>query len=81
MGCSDQSIGSASGKELSGLMALSGVYAIVNRENGKRYVGSAINIPKRWREHQRGLQRGCHENSYLQGAWNKYGEGAFEFVV
>lgn len=60
---------------------LSGIYAIVNLENGKRYVGSAVNLARRWREHTRQLQRGVHPNRYLQSAWLKYGECSFEFSV
>ncbi len=57
----------------------SGVYTITNTKNGHRYVGSAVNLTKRWREHRHGLRNETHRNAYLQRAWNKYGEGAFKF--
>lgn len=59
----------------------SGIYKIENILTGKYYVGSAINIKKRWREHINKLRRGTHENDHLQKAFNKYGEDAFNFEV
>lgn len=60
-----------------------GIYEIMNLEDGKTtsYVGGSVNIECRWNEHVRDLHRGDHGNSYLQRAWNKYGEGAFSFCV
>ncbi|MCK9437465.1 MAG: GIY-YIG nuclease family protein [Synergistaceae bacterium] len=57
----------------------SGVYAIENKVNGKRYIGSAINIRRRFIEHKSPLRRGIHWNKYLQRAWNMYGEESFDF--
>ncbi len=59
----------------------SGVYQIRCIPTGKIYVGSAVNLRKRWAEHRRSLKRGSHGNRYLQFAWNKYGEEHFEFSV
>ncbi len=58
-----------------------GVYAIVNRVNGKRYVGSASNISKRWSRHRLDLRAGKHPNAHLQAAWRQYGEEFFDFVL
>lgn len=58
---------------------VSGVYEILNTNNGKRYVGSAVSIRSRWNDHRMHLRRGSHHSSVLQSAWIKYGEGAFEF--
>jgi group I intron endonuclease len=60
-------------------MAESGIYEIVNRVNGKRYVGSATDLDQRWKEHQWGLRSNRHHSRYLQNAWAKYGHTAFEF--
>lgn len=61
---------------------LSGVYSIRNVITGKVYVGSTVKtIETRWYEHRRDLRHGDHKNRYLQRAWNKYGEAAFEFSV
>lgn len=58
-----------------------GIYAIINRINGKQYIGSTVNINKRLIEHRYGLNANRHFNQHLQRAWNKYGEEAFEFKV
>lgn len=59
----------------------SGVYQILNLNNGKRYIGSSVNLEKRGREHFSALQMGCHCSSHLQNAWNKYGKNNFEFSI
>lgn len=59
----------------------SGIYAIMNIVNGKQYVGSAVNIPGRWRVHRHHLRARTHTNRYLQHAWNKHGEAAFTFTI
>ena len=59
----------------------SGIYMIENVINGKKYIGSAVNINKRWYQHRYTLNRKIHDNSYLQNAWNKYGEENFEFII
>ena len=58
-----------------------GVYAITNNRTGKRYIGSAVNIQRRWKQHRNELTSGCHHNSKLQKSWNKYYPEAFEFSV
>lgn len=60
---------------------VSGIYTITNRENGKVYVGSAVNVRKRLYNHRYHLQRGTHKSSLLQRAWSKYGESAFDFCL
>jgi len=57
------------------------IYEIRNNNNGKIYVGSAQNVEKRWRNHKWALNRGTHNNPYLQNAWNKHGEENFTFLV
>ena len=59
----------------------SGIYAIVNKTNGHRYIGSASNLDKRQRQHFRNLKNQCHPNDHLQSAWNKFGGDNFEFVT
>ncbi len=54
-----------------------GIYAIVNSVNGKRYVGSSINLRKRLQMHKRKLLAGLHHSQILQRAWNKYGATCF----
>lgn len=62
-------------------MVDSGIYEIKNQTNGKRYIGSAVCIARRWAEHCSGLRRGQHDNQHLQRAFDKYGETAFVFSV
>ena len=59
----------------------SGIYAITNRQNGKQYIGSSIDLPKRRREHWNALLGGYHQNQHLQRSVNRYGLGAFAFDV
>ena len=58
-----------------------GIYKIVNKINGKYYVGGSKNIDNRWREHKADLRNNAHHNNYLQNSWNKYGEHNFEFTM
>ena len=58
----------------------SGIYAIVNKINGKMYIGSAINIEKRWKLHKY-LFKLNKNSKYLQREVNKYGEDNFIFKV
>ena len=59
----------------------SGIYIIQNTTNRKTYVGSAVNILRRWYDHRSNLRRNEHENPHLQRAWIKYGEASFQFSV
>lgn len=60
---------------------LSGVYIITNTVNGNRYIGSSIDIHRRWWQHRSQLCKGTHGNQILQRAWDKYGESSFEFSI
>ena len=62
-------------------MNKSGVYLIKNTQNGKIYIGSAVNIKRRWGIHRSTLKGDYHDNEHLQRAWNKYGKDAFEFQI
>ena len=66
---------------LSTISKASGIYAIVNKVNGKRYVGSAVNFKKRAIIHKYHLKKGTHHCEHLQRAWNKYGPESFAFVI
>ncbi len=58
-----------------------GVYEIKNTKNGHRYVGSSVNVEKRWSTHIAVLVRKKHHSAALQRAWNKYGAGRFVFKI
>jgi len=59
----------------------SGIYKILNKVNGKFYIGSAIDLIKRWKEHAYYLNNSTHKNTHLQSAWNKYWDVSFEFII
>jgi len=60
---------------------MQGIYRIRNILDDMRYVGSAQEFDSRWKVHRKELNKGTHWNSYLQNAWNKYGEENFAFEV
>lgn len=60
---------------------MQGIYAIVNTVNGKRYVGSAMNIRLRWESHRRHLANGTHHCKHLQRAWLKHGPDVFKWEI
>lgn len=62
-------------------MIKTGIYRITNITNNKIYIGSAVNINKRWRDHKWYLKENKHHNSHLQSSYNKYGLENFEFIV
>lgn len=57
--------------------SVAGVYAIRNRATGCHYVGSAVSIKRRMRDHFSKLRIGIHENKHLQHSFLKHGEGVF----
>ena len=60
---------------------ISGVYEIRNTKNGHCYIGSSVNILKRWQLHLSLLNSGKHHSLYLQNAYSKYGKDAFSLFV
>jgi group I intron endonuclease len=59
----------------------SGIYRIRNTVNGKVYVGSAVDVAKRWIVHRHHLSKRTHHCRHLQHAWVKHGEAAFVFEI
>lgn len=59
----------------------SGIYRITNAVNGKFYIGSAVNLSKRFSKHRYELKNGKHKSRTLSAAWIKHGESAFRFEV
>ena len=60
---------------------MSGIYAITHAEAWRRYVGQAVDLKRRKRDHFKALRAGNHGNRYLQNAFDKYGQAAFSFAV
>lgn len=63
---------------------LTGIYQIVCKTTGKRYIGSTWakrGFENRWGQHRGELEQGKHSSIHLQRAWNKYGAEDFLFLV
>lgn len=58
-----------------------GVYRILCLENQKVYIGSSVNLRRRYLDHWSRLRHKKHGNVKLQNAWNKYGSESFVFDV
>ena len=58
-----------------------GIYKITNLKNNLVYIGSSINISKRWSEHKIKLSENKHENPFLQAAWQEFGQECFKFEI
>lgn len=58
-----------------------GVYLITHVSSGKVYVGSAVCLWRRKKDHTTRLNCGRHGNEYLQRSWTKYGQGDFQWSV
>ena len=54
-------------------MRNTGIYKISNNTNSKIYIGSSININRRWNSHKNALLKNKHKNILLQNHVNKYG--------
>lgn len=58
------------------------IYTILNKINGKIYVGQTDRtFNRRTIEHKSKLRTQNHRNPHLQASWNKYGEDAFKFSI
>ena len=58
-----------------------GIYCIKNIINNKCYIGSSVNIRRRFYEHKHKLKFNKHQSTYLQRSYNKYGKEAFKFEI
>jgi group I intron endonuclease len=59
-------------------MRCTGIYRI-DLGNGNFYIGSAVDLARRERDHRSNLRLGNHTNQIVQNCWNKY--GVFKFIV
>ena len=58
------------------------IYRIYNINTNKAYIGQTIQkVQRRWNVHISNLRKRIHYNTYLQRAWDKYGEKYFKFEV
>jgi GIY-YIG catalytic domain-containing protein len=58
----------------------SGIYSIINRNTGKIYIGSSVNMMARLNQHRSTILREKHNNRYLRRAILKEPD-AFEFSI
>ena len=58
-----------------------GIYVITSSVNGKRYVGSTVDLKERKRSHLNLLEREDHYNIHLQNHVNKYGLSVLKFSI
>lgn len=59
----------------------SGVYKITNLVTNDFYIGSSIELKRRFSAHKRSLIKGTSSCTYLQNTWNKYGQDNFKFTI
>jgi group I intron endonuclease len=64
-----------------GEVAIQYVYKIINKENGKFYVGRTYDIKTRWKRHVELLKLNKHHSIHFQRAWNKYDKDVWEFKI
>lgn len=60
---------------------ISAVYRIRSLSDGKMYIGSSIDVHKRFSAHRNLLKRDAHYNKHLQRAWNVLGADNFIFEI
>ena len=60
---------------------MQGIYAIENITSFRLYIGSSVNIKKRFSEHRWMLRANRHHNAPLQADFNIVGETGFNFFV
>lgn len=60
---------------------MSGIYKILNKITDDFYIGSSVDLNKRFKEHTRHLNTNRHSNIFLQRSYNKYGSNSLQFVV
>lgn len=59
-----------------------GIYKIVSKIHTDRiYIGSGIDLTRRWYDHRRELRLQIHRNSRLQNHYNKYGVDDLSFGI
>lgn len=66
---------------ISASLAIACVYGIRKRRTNRWYIGSTINWLRRRAQHRGNLARSTHDSPILQAAYDKYGIGAFEFLI
>jgi group I intron endonuclease len=58
-----------------------GVYKITNTLSNRYYIGYSTNINRRFTVHRSKLKQNCHDNIFLQRAYNLDGEDKFKYDI
>jgi group I intron endonuclease len=58
-----------------------GVFRITNNINGKKFIGSSLDLVAIWHAQKLQLNTGTHPNSELQKDWNQYGAENFTYEI
>lgn len=59
----------------------SGIYKITSDAHGMVYIGSAVNLKKRFWTHRAQLRNKYHHSRVLQNIYNKYGEHSLKMLL
>lgn len=58
-----------------------GIYKILNLTSKDIYIGSSVDVFRRFKTHKQKLKNNNHHSIVLQRAWNKYGKDSFQFQI
>ena len=56
-----------------------GIYSITTTIDNRFYIGSTVNLWRRYKDHNHRLKNKIHANKYMQAFSNKYGLDKFSF--
>ena len=68
-------------EEYKNIVPPKGVFVIRNKQTGKVFLGSSLNLKNQFEQFKIMLNMGNHINSALQSDWTSYGEENFEYEV
>lgn len=68
-------------KQFESFKSVKGIYCIINDINNKRYIGSAVNLYERIRQHYHELSSNIHFNDHLQRSVIKHGLDKFHVEI
>ncbi len=60
---------------------IQGVYSITNVQTAEAYIGSSVDIARRWVDHRRELRLGLHKNLLMQAAFAHDGIDVFVLAI
>ena len=60
---------------------MQGIYTIRHLTTGRCYVGSSVNMSRRWTQHKSAIKKGKHPAKHLMHAFQKHGSESFAFEI